>query len=140
MINFEDALEQPLKAKPKSVPKRKGGTRKQRWKSKLTRAKWNFVTSRFIEFSIAKEKEFDDVTVGELRHGLEELKERISEPKPDRPAYVVPRFLPHAVPQPVARKWLDLSEDDGPPRILAIWHGVQTLLECRRFAGAEFLC
>ena len=112
-VNVDDAFEQAPVAKPTSVRQRKGGTRKQRWKSRSTRAKLSFATGDFIKFHGAKERVFDEMTVGELRHGFEELRDRMVEQLvPEQPAYVVPKGLPLRVRQPVTPCWMDLSENE----------------------------
>ena len=69
-ISNQDALEQTPEAKPSSSAVKKT-TRGSRWKSKKTRSKLEFKTGKFMPCapSMTAEKEFEDMTVSELRCG-----------------------------------------------------------------------
>jgi len=92
-INIDDAFEHTPLAKPRSsaTSRRKMGTRKQRWKNSSTRAKLNFTTGDFTKFKNNSQKDFEALTVGELRESFEKLKGREADcglPVVDAPAYV----------------------------------------------------
>ena len=92
-INIDECFEHTPLAKPKSsaTSRRKMGTRKQRWKNSSTRAKLNFATGDFTKFKNNSQKDFEALTVGELRESFEKLKGREADcglPVVDAPAYV----------------------------------------------------